>query len=313
MIHPTDLALAVLLGGVAGCGLWCIAAALPSWRAPALVHRVGPYIRDVTDPAGTTLSTAVTDPTAALAGGMGAVWRRAQARFARLAGDSASVERRLAQSARGGDVAGFRGQQLAWAVVGAAAGAIALTVFAAAGRFSPPAVVLPVLGAVAGILARDLVLTSQAKARTARIEEEIPTVLEFLALCLSAGEGVLGSVRRVSTIGSGELTAELRTVTIEVDTGSTLPDALTAMTRRLQVPALTRAIDHTVAAIDRGTPLSQTLQSQASDAREDAKRTLIETAGRKEVLMMIPLVFGLLPLSVLFAIYPGVAMLRLGF
>ncbi|WP_221585209.1 type II secretion system F family protein [Microbacterium sp. G2-8] len=313
MIHPTDLALAVLLGGAAGCGLWCVVAALPSWRAPALIHRIGPYIRDVTDPAGTSLSTVVTDPTAALAGGVGAVWRRAQTRFARLAGGSESVERRLAQAGRGGDVAGFRGQQLAWAVFGAATGAVALTLFAALGRFSPPVVVLPVLGAVAGILARDIALTSRAKARIGRIQEEIPTVLEFLALCLSAGEGVLGSVRRVSAIGTGELTAELRTVTIEVDTGSTLPDALGAMTRRLQVPSLTRAIDHTVAAIDRGTPLAQTLQSQAADAREDAKRTLIEAAGRKEVAMMIPLVFGLLPLSVVFAIYPGVAMLRLGF
>ncbi|WP_156761991.1 type II secretion system F family protein [Microbacterium karelineae] len=313
MIHPTELALAVLLGGALGVGLWCIAAALPSWRAPALIHRLAPYIRDVTDPAGTTLPTVLGDPTEALAGGLRSMWNRAQGRFANLAGGSDALERRLAQAGRGGDVATFRGQQLAWAIAGCGAGAALVVVVAFAGRFTAPAVALPLVGAIAGAVARDVILTSRARARIARIEEELPTVLEFLALCLSAGEGVFGSVRRVAGVGTGELTTELRAVAVEVDTGSTLADALTAMTRRLQVPVLTRAIDHAVAAIDRGSPLAETLQAQAADAREDAKRSLIETAGRKEILMMIPLVFGLLPLSVLFAIFPGITMLRLGF
>jgi tight adherence protein C len=43
-----------------------------------------------------------------------------------------------------------------------------------------------------------------------------------------------------------------------------------------------------------------------------AKRSLMESAGRKEIGMMIPLVFGVLPLTVLFAVYPGLALLNLG-
>ncbi|WP_036320613.1 type II secretion system F family protein [Microbacterium indicum] len=309
----TDVALAVLLGGALGCGAWLALAALPSWRAPALVDRVGPYVRDVTDPAGRSLPVRVVDPTAVLARGAGGVWRRAQRRFALRLGTSASIERRLQQAGRGGDVAAFRGDQLAWGLVGAAFGAVLLGAVIVAGRFQPPSVVLPVVGAVAGAIGSDMMLSSQAKARVARIGEELPTVLEFLSLCLAAGEGVLGSVRRVAQVGSGELTAELRAVTVEVDTGATLTDALGAMARRLDAPVLTRAVDHVVAAIDRGSPLAQTLQAQAADAREQAQRTLIEQAGRKEIFMMIPLVFGLLPLSVLFAIFPGIAMLRLGF
>ncbi len=54
------------------------------------------------------------------------------------------------------------------------------------------------------------------------------------------------------------------------------------------------------------------LETQAEDAREAARRALIEKAGRKEILMLLPLVFLILPLSVLFAIFPGVLMLRLG-
>ncbi|UUT35484.1 type II secretion system F family protein [Microbacterium elymi] len=99
---------------------------------------------------------------------------------------------------------------------------------------------------------------------------------------------------------------------LAVGTGSTLSESLTALGRGLQIPALTRAIDHIVAALDRGAPLAQVLQAQAVDAREDAKRGLIERAGRKEILMLLPLVFLILPLSVLFAVFPGVFMLRLG-
>ncbi|MBP2437810.1 type II secretion system F family protein [Microbacterium amylolyticum] len=313
MINASHVAIAVLLGGTLGAGLWCLVAAAPTWRAPALIHRVAPYIRDVTDPAGTSLPTAMSDPTLALAGGITGSWRAAQRWFARAVGTSASVERRLAQASRGGDVAAFRGEQLAWAAMGAAAAAGVAGVLALTGRFSFPAALLPLAGAVVGAAARDFVLSSQAKARVARIEEELPTVLEFLSLCLSAGEGVFGSVRRVAAVGSGELTGELRVVVTEVDTGATLTDSLTAMTRRLHVPVLTRAIDHTVAAIDRGSPLAQTLQDQATDARDEGKRALIESAGKKEILMMIPLVFGLLPLSVLFAIFPGIVMLQAGF
>ncbi len=309
----TELALAILLGGGLGAGMWCISATLPSWRTRTLIQRIAPYIRDVTDRGGTTLPNLVGDPTAALAGGICSVWHRAQNRFARFIGGSEALERRLAQIGRGGEVASFRGQQLAWALAGSGAGLALAAVLVAAGRFTTPGALLPIVGGVAGAVARDVVLTSRARARIVRIEEELPTVLEFLALCLAAGEGVYRSVRRVAGTGSGELTRELRAVVIEVDTGSSLADALTAMTRRLQAPVLTRAIDHTVAAIERGSPLAETLQAQAADAREDAKRSLIETAGRKEILMMIPLVFGLLPLSVLFAIFPGITMLRLGF
>lgn len=313
MTGLTDVALAIILGGGLGLGLWSIASALPSWRVAPLATRIAPYVRDITDPAGTSLPDLLTDPTLAVARGTRALWARAQARFARLAGGSETIELRLTQAGKPADSAAFRGSQLVWAIVGAAAGTLLVLVSVAAGTFAAAVTALPAVGFVGGLVLADVSLTTQAKARVARIEEELPTVLEFLALCLSAGEGILGSVRRVAVVGSGELTAELRAITIEVDTGATLTDSLIGMTRRLQAPVLTRAIDHTVAAIERGSPLSETLQAQAADAREDAKRRLIEAAGRKEIYMMIPLVFGLLPLSILFAIFPGVALLQTGF
>ncbi len=64
--------------------------------------------------------------------------------------------------------------------------------------------------------------------------------------------------------------------------------------------------------MERGTPLAEVMHAQAQDVRELARRDLIETAGKKEIGMLVPLVFGVLPLTVLFAIYPGLSLLEIG-
>jgi tight adherence protein C len=64
-------------------------------------------------------------------------------------------------------------------------------------------------------------------------------------------------------------------------------------------------------AMERGTPLADVLHAQAADVREAGRRLLIETAARKEITMMAPVVFFVLPVTILFAFYPGVLGLRL--
>ncbi|WP_105565371.1 type II secretion system F family protein [Microbacterium halophytorum] len=312
MSGASDIALAVLLGGALGAGLWTVLAAMPRWGAVPLERRIAPYIRDVTDPAGTTAAGSASDPGSAIAGAGGALWRAARLRATALLGGTAAVARRLERAGLGSDAAAFRGRQLAWGLAGALAGGVLLVAVAMAGRFAPPAALVPLLGAAAGALGCDAALTSRAKARARRIADELPTVLEFLALCLAAGEGILDSIRRVADVGTGELTGELRRVVVEVGTGEPLAGALTGMARRVDVPALSRATDHLVAALERGAPLAQALQAQAGDAREEAKRTLIEQAGKREIWMLVVLVFAILPLSVVFALLPGITMLNVG-
>lgn len=302
-----DLAFAVVLGTAFGLGVCLLVSLAPRWGAPSLARRIAPYIRDVTDPRGVGLGSPGLP-----ARDLGRLWAGAQLRFSQVIGGDDSVVRRLRQAGRTTDAAAFRARQLGWAVVGLALGGAVVVALVLSGRASASLVLVPPVMAVGAALACDMVLSRAARARVARIEEELPTVLEFVALCLSAGEGILDSLRRVSDVGAGELTGELRGVVVAVGTGSSLPESLTALSDRLQIPALTRSVDQLVAAIDRGAPLAQVLHSQALDAREDAKRSLIEQAGRKEIYMLVPLVFLILPLSVLFAVFPGIFLLRLG-
>ncbi|WP_396668144.1 type II secretion system F family protein [Microbacterium sp. R86528] len=301
-----DVAFAIVLGSALGIGVCLLASIAPRWGAQSLSRRIGPYLRDITDPLG------IAPPRPAGGRQLSELWDMLKARLARVAGGDASVARRLRQADLRVDAAGYRGRQLTWAVLGLLAGSLITVVVVVAGRGNPGVGLIPVAAAIGGFFACDLWLSRLASARVARIEDELPTVLEFLALCLAAGEGILDALRRVSGVGSGEFTAELRGVVVSVGTGSSLSDSLGSLSRSLEIPSASRAINQLVSAIDRGAPLAQVLHSQALDAREEAKRGLIERAGKKEIYMLVPLVFLILPLSVLFAVFPGIFMLRLG-
>lgn len=302
----SDAAVAVLLGGLLAAGLLLVLAAFPRWRWANLSTRIAPHVRDVAD---------LTDPAERLPWRMpaGGSWAaRVKGAFGLFGGGDAGVALRMTQAGLPGGPGAFRSRQLVWVLVGLGVGAAATVALVIAGRMSAPVVLLPVLAAITAGVACDVLLGARAKARVGRLTEELPTVLEFLALCLSAGEGLPDALRRVGQAGSGELSGELRGVILAVNTGSSLADALGDCAQRLQIPPLTRAVDQIIAALERGAPLAAVLQAQASDAREETKRGLIEQAGRKEILMLLPLVFLILPLSVLFAVFPGVFILRLG-
>lgn len=305
MIGVTPVAVALVLGVAFAVGVWLVASVVPRWGAPSLVRRIGPYVRDVAP-----FDSLIVAPP--IGGTLVGVWDAARARLSHLLGGSELLVRRLRQAGWEIDASRFRGRQLAWGLVGLGTGALVAVALALVGRGSILTSLIGPLAAVAAVLLYDARLTHAARTRRRRVEDELPTVLEFLSLCLAAGEGLLDGLRRVSSIGTGELTGELKRAVVEVGTGSTLAEALLALARDLDVTPLSRSVDHLVAAIDRGAPLALVLQAQAVDAREDAKRTLIELAGRKEIFMLLPLVFLILPLSVLFAVFPGIFMLRLG-
>jgi tight adherence protein C len=60
-----------------------------------------------------------------------------------------------------------------------------------------------------------------------------------------------------------------------------------------------------IIALDRGTPLADVLRAQAGDVREAYKRALLEEGGRREIAMMLPVVFLIMPVTVIFALFPG--------
>jgi len=149
--------------------------------------------------------------------------------------------------------------------------------------------------------------------REERMLAEFPTVAELLALAVTAGEGPVAALERVTATARGELSTELRATLAAVRAGAPLSRALEQLADRTGLPSLTRFAEGVAVAVERGTPLADVLRAQAQDVRESGRRALMEAGGKKEVAMMVPVVFLILPVTVVFAVYPSLATLRLGF
>src|SRR5690606_20243575 len=130
------------------------------------------------------------------------------------------------------------------------------------------------------------------------------------ALSVGAGEGVLGALERVSRTTRGVLADELREVLSAARTGEPLPVAMRAMGSRSGLPALRRFAEGVATAIERGTPLAEVLRAQAQDVRADGRQALMEEGGKREIAMLVPVVFLILPVTVVFAVFPGLVAIR---
>jgi tight adherence protein C len=144
-----------------------------------------------------------------------------------------------------------------------------------------------------------------------RIESDFPGVIEMMTLALSAGETPLSVLERVSSRGSGPLAEEFSKVIGDVRTGIPFSNSLDSMSRRVQSNTVRRFVDALVIAVNRGAPLIEVLHSHAREARDNQRNRVLEVAGKSEISMMIPVVFLILPISILFALWPSLSNLNL--
>lgn len=303
--------LATGLGTALGLGFVFIA--LWVWaRKPSLEARIAPFVR-------TGVATeikrrdATMTPVPALERLLAPVVRDIGRVIGHWGSPSADVARRLRRAGTDATVEQFRAQQVAWGAGGLAVGiGLALLLMATRGAPLLAALVLVLVTTVLGVLGRDVLLTRTVKQRERRLLAELPTVAELLALSVTAGESALSALERVSRTTSGALAGELQRALADARAGLRLPLALERMARDTGVPALERFAEGVATAIERGTPLAEVLRAQAQDARSHGRQALVEEGGKREIAMMVPVVFLILPVTVVFAIFPGLIAIQLG-
>ena len=297
------------LGG-AGAGIiwWRLGA-----RRTVLDDRLAPYLRPQRTASTLLRAPVVRTPFPTLERLIAPVMADGVRVVARFGSSTADVRRRLERAGRTESVEQFRAAQVVWGVLGLACGlACALSLAATRGAQPAPLVLLVLAAGLTGVLARDYQLSREVTARESRLLAELPTVAELLALSVSAGEGAVGALERVVRTTRGELSGELATTLADARSGTPLTIALERLADRTGLPGLARFAEGVAVAVERGTPLADVLRAQAQDVREQSRRALMESGGRKEVLMMVPVVFLILPVTVVFAAFPSLAVLRSG-
>ena len=302
-----------LLGATAGLGLLLVAARLHAVHRPTLALRVLPYVRDVPRldrPA--PMDEPTSSPVTAATGVFGPAMRAAADAVERVLGGASSVRRRLARAALDKSVHDFRVEQVLWGVAGfAVVAAYCLLIAVGGGGDTVSSLLLCSVGFATGVLARDTYLTSQVNQRERKVTAEFPVLAELLALAVGAGESPVAALDRVVRRSAGELSRDLSGVLASVRTGEPVAHAFDRMAASTGVPSVARFAQGVAVAVERGTPLADVLHAQAADVREASRRELIEIAARKEIFMMVPVVFLILPVTVLIAFWPGVIGLHL--
>ena len=237
------------------------------------------------------------------------------ARFRTLRpGSEVDLQLRLAAAGSGRSVSEFRVEQLTWGIglsLAATAGLMMSTQLVGVAIDGGGLLFFSVIAFACGWLGRDWLLSRAIAARKSAMQEELPTAIDLVTLSIMAGESVPAAFERVGRVIGGGIGREFETVIADIRAGSSAINALEALKNRLPDYGVVRFVDALCTGIEKGAPLADVLRAQADDAREGRRRRLMELGGKREVVMLLPVVFLIMPVVVVFALLPGLVSLDL--
>ena len=152
----------------------------------------------------------------------------------------------------------------------------------------------------------DRYLTTLVNRQRDLIESEFPAIIEMLTLAIAAGETPISAFARIAERSNSLLAKEIRKVVSEVRAGGPFHESLDRMGRNLKSSTIRRFIDALVMAMVRGAPVVEVLHRHVAEARINQRNLVMDKAGKAETTMMVPIVFLILPISVLFALWPSI-------
>lgn len=138
---------------------------------------------------------------------------------------------------------------------------------------------------------------------------QLPDFLDLFSVALSSGESVHSALSRVVPRMHGVVASEFEQLLLALELGSDFESELTQMSIRNSRNPLSEVANRLLLAIRRGSPIAQLLTNQAAFVRNDLHNQMLKQSGRNETRMLIPLVFLILPVTILFAIFPSLEML----
>jgi tight adherence protein C len=184
---------------------------------------------------------------------------------------------------------------------------VAWLALAVGGHVKPVLAVLGVaVGLVLGWKAPLFVVRDRAARRLARIDYDMPELIDLLVVMVEAGLGLTAALQSSATRLSGPLGEELRITTHEQRMGLSTLQALEAMLGRCSTPAV-RAFVRTMVQGERlGVSVAQILRSLALEMRKRRRAVAEERAQKAPIKILFPLVFMIFPALFVVILGPAV-------
>ena len=139
---------------------------------------------------------------------------------------------------------------------------------------------------------------------------EIPDFTSLLWFAVSAGESLDASLKIALSRSSGYVSTEFESVIRNVEHGALLQVELQNLAVEAKSEQLRELATKLAVALNNGSALSDLLSDFIQSVTAELRSQLLAKAGKNETKMMIPMVFVILPVTVMFALYPSLALIQ---
>ncbi len=139
---------------------------------------------------------------------------------------------------------------------------------------------------------------------------EIPDFASLLWFAVSAGESLDVALKIAVSRSSGYVSSEFQAVIRSVEHGALLQVELQNLAVEAKSEQIRELATKLAVALNNGSALSELLSDFMQSATTELRTQLIAKAGKNETKMMIPMVFVILPVTVMFALFPSLALIQ---
>jgi tight adherence protein C len=139
---------------------------------------------------------------------------------------------------------------------------------------------------------------------------EIPDFASILWFAVSAGEPLDSALRLSVSRSTGYVSSQFERVLRNVDHGSVLLVELQKLAADAKSEQLRELATKLAVALNNGSALADLMSDFIQSSTANLRSELLTLAGKNETKMMIPMVFVILPVTVMFALYPSLALIQ---
>ncbi|MCG1011533.1 type II secretion system F family protein [Tepidanaerobacter sp. GT38] len=174
------------------------------------------------------------------------------------------------------------------------------------GSSGPQTFVMIIAGIAFGWLLPDLFINSMIRQRKEQVCKELPEILDLLTVCIEAGLGFDGALKKVVEKSKGVLADELYIVLQEISMGKPRKNALRDMADRLAVDDFSNFVGSIIMAEQLGISIGNVMRLQARDVRQKRRQRVEEQAMKAPVKMLVPMVFFVFPAIFIVLLGPAI-------
>jgi tight adherence protein C len=159
--------------------------------------------------------------------------------------------------------------------------------------------------AVLGFFVPNILVYRTGVSRQARIQKELPDVLDLMSVSMRAGLSFDGAMSKVTMASDGPLAAEFGRVLQELRLGRGRSVVLRDLLKRTSVADLHYVVQALIQAGELGIPVADVLTKQGTEMRTRRRQRAEEQAQKVTIKILFPTLFCIFPVIMIAVIAPA--------